>query len=55
MAPGAQGQLLTTNELAERLNVSANHVYRLKRKGKLTPARTFPGSRTLRWNAEAGR
>jgi len=53
-APGANGALLTTRELAEAMNVSPRQVRRLKRAGKIAPVAQL-GARTLRWRAEAGR
>jgi hypothetical protein len=53
-APGANGRLLSTSELADTLNVSTRQVRRLKKAGKIAPAARL-GTRTLRWRAEAGR
>lgn len=52
-APGANGRLLSTSELAESMNVSTRQVRRLKSAGKIAPAARL-GSRTLRWRAEGG-
>jgi excisionase family DNA binding protein len=53
LAPGANGRLLTTAELAESLNVSVRQVRRLKKAGRIAPAVKL--GRALRWRAEAAR
>lgn len=56
LAPGAGGQLLTTQELAERLQLSPRTVRRRAKAGQLEPVRLGKRGRgALRWNGEAGR
>lgn len=52
-APGANGALVTTRELADSLHVSTRQIRRLKASGKIAPAAQL-GARTLRWRAGAG-
>jgi hypothetical protein len=51
---GSRGELLTTRQLAERLNVSVKTVLRRKKTGGLKPAVQL-GRRALRWNPEGPR
>ena len=50
-APGSNGQLLTTAELAAKLQFSERQIRRRTKDGKLKPVRL--GARTVRWPAGA--
>jgi excisionase family DNA binding protein len=51
-APGASGQLLTTRQLAERLQLSPRTVRRKVKAGELTPVRLGARGRgAVRWSA----
>jgi excisionase family DNA binding protein len=47
LSPERSGRLLTTSELAERLNVSERTIRRRTRKGTMAPALKL--GRTVRW------
>lgn len=47
-APGQNGRLLSTRELAQRLGVSAKTVLKRKRAGEIRPAMQA-GKRLIRW------
>jgi predicted site-specific integrase-resolvase len=47
----AEPELLTTSDLARRLNLSTKSIYRYYRDGKITPEFTTPGGEH-RWNVE---
>jgi hypothetical protein len=49
--PGAHGELLTSAQLADRLNLSEKTVRRRWKKGQLGPS--FGEGKTLRWRADA--
>lgn len=56
IAPGAGGELLTTAQLAARLQVSPRTIRRMMKAGKLRPERMGARGRgALRWPAEAAR
>lgn len=56
IAPGAGGQMLTTEQLAERLQISPKTLLRRAKKGQVQPLRLAARGRgALRWPAEAGR
>ena len=52
-APGSNGELLTTEQLAARLQISERQIRRRTKDGKLKPVRL--GARTVRWPAGAAR
>jgi excisionase family DNA binding protein len=53
-APGANGRLMTTSELAEWLNVSAKTVLRKRKRGELQAVQLGArGPGALRWRAQA--
>jgi len=51
--PGANGQLLSTREMAERLNISPKTLLRRKKDRQITPALQLGkrGRASLRWKA----
>lgn len=55
--PGTGGRLMTTAELAERLDVSSRTIFRRsEKKGAIQPARRVGrGRRSVLWPAEAAR
>jgi excisionase family DNA binding protein len=56
LAPGQNGQLLTTAELAARLQISVRTLRRRAKSGQLEPVRLGQrGRAALRWPAEATR
>ena len=52
LAPGAHGELISTADLAHRLNVSSKTIARRRKAGALTPA-LVDGKRIIRWKALA--
>ena len=55
-APGARGELLTTKELAARLNVGVKTVLRRRKRGELQALQLGRrGRAAFRWSVEAGR
>ena len=54
LTPGAHGGLLTTKQLAERLNVSSKTILKQKKQGKLRPALQLGqrGRAAIRWRAD---
>jgi hypothetical protein len=51
-APGSQGRLLTTREMAELVGVTPKSLLRAKRQGRVQPAQQL--GRLIRWRGTEG-
>jgi hypothetical protein len=54
LVPGADGELLTTREMAARMNVNAKTFLKKRKKGEITPAKILGerGRAAFRWRAQ---